>query len=232
MRNTLIIPLLFTLSAVFGQTSQKVVIIDNSVDPGMVDEIKLPPSKVKGSVYYTENWNIGKIYLNSGQILLNFPIRYDVENNRVEIRAGNTIKVCEWSQYSKFEWMDQELNDSVYFYNSSHFIYQDGTPPIGALRILYNGETKVFAKPYVKILNSNYAPTVDIGDRDHKMVHRDAYAILYNGFIMEFKNKKELLDIIENKTDLLKNYMKKNSLKATKGEDLVQAMVYYDRIKN
>jgi len=231
MRLTILIPFLFASTTVFSQSIQKFVIVDNRVDPGgMLDEIKLPPSGVHGTIYYEPEWNNGKVYLNSGQVLINFPIRYDVENHQIEIKTRVVVKVCAWNQYSKFEWQSNFSKDSIVFVNSNQFIYSDGTPPIGAIRILYDGKIKLLAMPYVKILTSNYAPTVDIGNRDHKMVHRDAFLLQYRGLVTKFDSKKELLDIIGSKSQQLKKYMKKNNLKASKAEDLTQAIEYLNTL--
>src|SRR5690606_18597920 len=100
---TYLVPGLFQSSLMLAQDNNtQVFVIDHMTNPGeALEEIRLPPSSLEGSFYIEEEWQTGNVFLKKNQILKNFPLRYDLENELLELKTHDIVKVCKPEMLSK-----------------------------------------------------------------------------------------------------------------------------------
>ena len=100
-------------------TRKEVSIIDSQNGDATIDEIKLPPPSIVGSFYIKDDWSVGNVKLTSGLTVKNCDLKFDLENNLLEIKIDNVIKVSYPEQFMEFTWFDINQLDTVKFVNSN-----------------------------------------------------------------------------------------------------------------
>ena len=109
MKKLFFILLAFFSTAAFSQNSNDaIVVFSGGVMRTM--NIKSKPKETKGSVYYSDSWRTGNIYLFSGEIIKNYPLKYDLKKQEIEIQVDDDIKVIAVGAVKKVEWFKSKLN--------------------------------------------------------------------------------------------------------------------------
>ena len=74
-----------------------------------LETLKTKPSHIRTKNYLGAKWQIGTVYLFNGQSISDKQIRYDLDNNRIEIRAHDAVKILEGFKVRRFEWAGKML---------------------------------------------------------------------------------------------------------------------------
>ena len=212
-------------------TRKEVSIIDSQNGSATIDEIKLPPPKIEGSFYISDDWKTGTVKLTSGMTINNCGLKFDLENNLLEINIDNVIKVAYPEQFMEFQWYDLAKYDTVKFVNANIFFFDETEEPGGVFEIVSEGDYSFFVKHYADLLAPTYAPTVAMGNQDYKVIKKTGFYVERNGKVTKIKNAKVLYSIFGENADKVKAYAKDNKLKAKSKEDLEVLFEYGNSLK-
>lgn len=196
---------------------------------GFVKEIKFIPKQMEGTYYLHDYWSMGKVSLFNGDELENLQIKFDIEQNHLELKTENQIKLLEDSYIKEFTLHDTESGTEMKFLNCS--LYQkDGIPLIGFFESLAEGNLSLFSKMELSIIKANYDPKFDVGDKMDKVVKVEKYYIARGYDVWEVtNNKKDNLRIFGDKADSMGSYLKSEKLSFKDEEDIKKMVAYYNQ---
>lgn len=192
-------------------------------------------SKTVGTTYLDDNWNQGHIQLVGGQVVENFPLKYDIKNNVIEVKSDSEIKVCPSNIVSNFYWRNKETSKIVQFVNCQDYKIRSGGPLVGFFEVVSdpNQLHKLFVKTNLVTIKPDYNVALSVGDRDTKIVKKEQYYLSNNDTVQLItKNKKKSLALFSVNEPLVTLFIKKNKLKFTKKEDLIRILAYYNTLKD
>ncbi len=193
-------------------------------------EMPVAPPEVEGSSYLNEEWLLGNIEIKRNNIIEDVPIRYDIKNQSLEIKYDGQVKICPLDRIHNFSYLNFEGNQFKYF-NTSEVNNIRFDLPKGICRILVNDNTKLIKYIYAETIKSNYNVALAIGDPNHKIVIKETPFAIANDEVYEVKSTlKANSNIFGTKTELIKSFAKKNKLKFTDDEDLIQIFEYYNSL--
>lgn len=215
------------------QFSSSVSILDET-NPGLVlKEFKPASTGNQGTSYAEEGWNTGSFVLKSWKRISNYPLRLDIKNNLLEIKYNNDIKVCGPNQLESFEWVEPKTQQLIRYINADRYKDEEGKSIIGFLEIVVDHEVKakLFAKEELKLIKANYVATVDMGNRNDKIVKEEEYYLANNNTLYKFSGKKDNnLNFFGDKKEIIKEYVDDNKLKFNNRADLEKIVSYYNSL--
>lgn len=223
----------FTSIAAFSQsTSQTVSILDRTVNPGQViDEFPLPPPNVEGSIYLNENWLIGEFTItNSDKLYKNFPLRYDLQNQVLEIQNNDQTKICTLPVLKTFSYRNH-ANEIENFINTELIDDANKILPKAIAQVLFEDKLILIAVPYIEVKDPTYVAAIDMGNRNKQILDKVDYYVVHNARshkIGSSFNKNE--DYFGAKGEEMKSFAKENKLKFNKEEDLIKIFNYYNSL--
>lgn len=226
------VQILFFFQVLPAQTLPKTYIIDKGVNPGLIlDELLPPPPEIEGNSYYSEAWQKGSLIFKSGYTINNYPLRYDIGNFALEIKADESVKFCPIDVLEGFEWFDLTKNKSVEFISCDNFNIEGYDRLSGMFEILSEGDLTLLSLSATIIKEPNYLPTVAIGNQNKQIIKKEKF-FLGNGVeaIAIDPNLKKSLNLFGDHAEEIKEYAKKEGLKSRKREDLIRMVDYYNSL--
>lgn len=205
-------------------------IAEQSVNPaGVIDEFPLPAPTLQGSLYLNDDWKQGRLVLKNGDELNDVMLNYDLQNSLLEIKSKRAIKVCPPMLLEKFEIKDG-FGSSKNFENLANY----DKNKIGILEIKYNKGNYTYAvNPYIFIREPSYVPTMDVGNRNKKVLKKMKYYFIKNDKLIPFKrSKKSILNLASNNSDKVESYMKSNKINLKDDNALAGVMKFYIDLLN
>ena len=184
-------------------------------------------------------WHDGKIFLTNGEVYTG-KVKYDLETNTVQLQ-NEGIDTHNASLVDHFEIFDEYYGGLRTFYSLPYAINTDYEVPI-FFELLVQGEE-------ITLLCREYITT------DSRGMHRGMYHPMYmnpmygmpmmNSSRLAFnyyfltdseiqrygQKRRELLSLMDDKSDEVKLFMKKNRLSHDKRGDLLRITAYYNQIK-
>src|SRR5262245_46789007 len=88
----------------------------------IVQGIPLPAGKVITEYYHSNYWNGASILLKGREDLISYPIKYNIKDEWIEVKAANGIKVLELNNIRSLVWIDSVTSQQSYFVNGLDFI--------------------------------------------------------------------------------------------------------------
>lgn len=228
--------MLFTLvyTIAFSQTSnQEVSILDRNVNPGQViNELPLPPPGTEGSFYLNDNWLIGEFTItNSDKLYKNFPLKYDLKNQLLEIQNNDQTKVCTLPVLKTFSY--RNVNNEVENYINTALIDDAGKVlPKSIAQVLYEDKVILLAVPHLEVKDPTYVPAIDMGNRNKQILKKTDYYVVNNAKAYKITGSsfRKNEDAFTNKKSDVERFVKENKLKFNKEEDLVKIFEYYNSL--
>lgn len=222
--------LIFLSSSVLAQVTRTDGFVDaNRGRPGsIIQEVPYVPSEYEGSFYIQEEWAEGDIHLFSGDSLADYPLKYDLEQRRMEIQTEDGVRILGQSEISHFHWLNQTTGADVHFVNARDFEFQ-GLQMNGMLELLVDGDQmKLLSLQDISIQEGNYNRQIDIGDRTPKIVKKESFFVFHSGTMFKLNhNKRKTLMHFRGKSESVLQYAKKHGLGFKKRPDLIELVAYY-----
>lgn len=187
-------------------------------------------SKLAGadeSYYLDDKWHNGSFTLISDMTIENYPVKYDLKNNNLEIQVSDDIKILELYRIKEFSWED-EAGVIQRFVNLN--IEAKSTKLCGLAQILYDGKAqliKTYAykpKPEAEV---KYGAYNSIG---HNYIQENLYILEGAKTLLVKKNKKRLMKFFDNYYSVVMSFIKSNNLKINKIPDLKMIVEYYNSL--
>ncbi|WP_224997617.1 hypothetical protein [Cesiribacter sp. SM1] len=182
--------------------------------------------------YLDKNWLEGEIFMKTGVNIEGFPLRYDLVNQEIEIKAGSEIKVLPLSKVDSFSLI--ALNGKNKNYVSSITSHNYGNAPNpGCYEKVASADSWSLYKNYTVVLEQpNYNIALNTGSKDAKTKVITTYYFSHEDQTIEVVNsvKKFNEKLPRDIHDATKAYIKENRIKMKNEEDLVKMLSFLNSL--
>ncbi len=202
----------------------------NTVPGGVVSEIKFSEPITVGNTYLNDQWILANIELYSGQVIEQFPVKYDLANNQIEIKASPELKYLNGIRVKRFTLMEESGIKRV-FINLLEY-KPENRSYTGFVEVIYDNNWVLLERIYTELIEGTYNAVLDIGERNNKIVKKSNYFIS-NGkqlFPVE-RNKKKFSSQFSNPKMLLK-FIKNNNIQLKSAADLSRLVDFLSEQKS
>jgi len=184
-----------------------------------------------GQTYPSQIWHNGKL-VTLEEDTLRGKIKYDLENDLVQVNIGNTIQTYSSRKILFYEIFDETINNYRYFYSLPYNIQSDYKVPI-LFEVLYEGELTLLVREAIVVESAPqysyyYQP---VFNSTRTKLDFEYYFLDKEGNIERYTmKKKDLLRQMKKKAPQVKQYIKKNNLKHDRKNDLFRIIAYYNAL--
>lgn len=211
---------LFFCTQTMGQVSRSDGMIDLSNDLAhtLVEQIPFNPITTEGTHYYSDEWEEGEIELNNGSFIKGFTLKYDIENDELQINAQSKIRTLDGLEVNRFTILHE--NRSVNFINAMTFTLE-GTPLTGFFEVVADGKYKLLSKLSISMKKATYNLAIDMGTEENVITKVETLYLATESQLNKLsKNKKKTLVFFGNSAEAIEQYAKTNGLGFRKKERL------------
>lgn len=181
----------------------------------------------EGSYFIHDSWNAGIITLYSGAKIKNYPFKYNMQRNQIEIKTLDDIKVLPVSDAKEFVWITKS-GKREYFLNCYEF---DGNAKTGFYKVISQGNASLLKYTNVLLMEANYNAAMDAGSQSKRYTRKEDYFVHMGTSFKKVRTRKNtILEIFEDKSESVENFAKQNRLKYKNEEDLAKIFDYYNSI--
>ncbi len=195
-----------------------------------------------GQDFPSEMWHGGKVVLLSEDTIVG-KIKYDFQNNIVQVNIGNSVQTFSARKIHYFEIFDETIESYRHFYALPYHVQSNYQVPL-IFEVLYEGELTLLCREEivtesVQQLNSYpYSPYGNFGPYGGNPYNQSRNRLNYKYYFLDKRNgirnynmkKNELLSFFKKYQQQVKKYMKKNNLKHDRMRDLVRLTAYYNAL--
>ena len=189
----------------------------NPMPGGIIQEIKASESaNIRGTGYFSENWQNGKIEYLTGQVVEKALLRYNVENEVVEVKVSeDKIIVIDEGKLRAVQFSEPNRISGDCLFKNGIFFQIGGVPLVGLYRdAQIKGRFNLVVKYYLKIIEPTYVKTLDSGIETTTLSVEPIY-YLADGkeLVLLKKGKKKIISQFDDEvSDELSAYVKKNKV--------------------
>lgn len=175
-------------------------------------------------------WHKGKIVLMNNDTL-NGLVKYNMEGNVVQFDNKQQVMAFSSQKVLYYEISDNIFKTFRYFYSLPYYVQANYKTPI-LFEVLYEGPLTLLAREYtVEETIPQYGYYYRHGYASRTRLAFDYFFLDQKGNINKYSMKRnDLLEVMKQKDDEIKKYMKKNRLKYDRREDLVKVVAYYNAL--
>lgn len=232
MNSKIIIVCILIISSIslLAQPANKVNFQEKGSTFSYVD-IPLKQEPTKGSEYADSVWRYTDIFLKDSTYANEILARYNPYSKKLEIVAGNQVKLLTYLRIDKFSYMN-DIGTTDYYENCMNYSQPSNTSAIsGFFKVIVDDNTKLLVHHNIKTVRANYNSALDAGNNYDEIVVNENYYVYKNNtlYLVKFK-KKSILKIFNDKSIEIENYVKSNKLRYKKPEDVKKIVTYYNLI--
>ena len=180
-----------------------------------------------GTPYVFEDFKQGNIFYANKMRIDGKLLNYDCYNDRWEYSAGNSIYLLNSSQIDYFEiFPDQDM--TILFKQ----VFIEKLKKQVSLQVLYNENSILYKRYYKEFREADYGGAYSQDRRYDEYHDRHSYYLKTadNELQMLKPKKKSALEIMEDKSDELEKYIKKENTDLKTDDGLVQLIRFYDSL--
>ena len=184
----------------------------------------------KGENYYlNSDWELADIYFRSGLLVKEFPTRYDIQYNLLEVRIDDQIKVLALGKILKYEVVNFQSGETEVYSSCRVYRNENGTPLSGLCRVQERGKYALITNYYYSLKDPDYIKSLDVGNKEEKMfIMHDSYICINKYAYSLTAKKKTIISYFGEESDRVKDYVDKEKLNPKKKEDLLMLIEYLD----
>jgi hypothetical protein len=194
----------------------------NTYPYGTISQFGLPEKTTTGSSYLYEDWKLGTIVVSGNRKIKDYPVKYDILNQVVEVNTDKGIRILELKNIDSLLIKDIVVGRQL-FLNAKKF---EGAKAqiLGLVELIHNHNLLLLKYHYVYIKEGAYNAALDMGNNEIKYLVRSKYFFFGNGLttLTEIpKTKKKLVDLINNKDKItVDTFISENRLSLKEETDL------------
>ena len=192
----------------------------NTAPYGIVSAFGTAEKVTTGSKYLFDNWKIGTIQLQQGEIK-NCPINIDLKNQVVEMNTDNGVRVLAVSRIEKlvvgFTNADQQVFENAKKYNGAQ------AQVAGLVEILVNNETTLLKYHYSVVKEGTYNAALAMGNNEVKHLLKSKYFLHKEGKLVEIptSRKKFIKNFSDASQSDIEKFFDETGLNVKKEDDLI-----------
>lgn len=198
--------------------------------PLLIFLVFLLPLVAKSQTFPSEVWHEGKVALLEEDMVEGL-VKYDLENNLVQVNVGNTIQTYSGRKILFFEIFDEAIGAYRTFYALPYQVQSNYETPV-LFEVVYEGDLTLLCREYIEQEN---IPQMGYYSRNnmYTRLRLDFHYYFLNeeGKITQYSlKKKDLLDIMKRHAPEVKQFMKKYRLRYDRREDLARVTAYFNEL--
>lgn len=202
------------LGSVQGQGSM------SSTPKGMMSEVKKPEKAVVGNTYWDENWVPGKVTFANGQILNDSPLRYDIQEDMIELKLDDKLMGIRGKNVKSFTAYNGNNQTYEVYVNASRY-KEDEVTKAGFFKVLAEGDWALLEQMEVVFVKPNYNPVLGVGNEEPKYLKKIKLFIARGSNVFEVPNSKsKFLKEVNYPNEDLASFMKENDLSVKDTKDV------------
>lgn len=184
-------------------------------------------------------WHQGKIFLGTGEMLTG-KVKYDLEANVVQLQREN-IETFSATTVDRFEIFDEFYGGIRRFYSLPYAVNTDYQVPIFFELLVQGDEMTLLCREYITtdargmgrgMYHPMYMnPMYGMPMMNASRLAFDFYFLEDSGIKKYSQKRKELLELMDDKSDEVKLFIRKNRLSHDKRGDLLRITAYYNQLK-
>ncbi len=183
----------------------------------------------RGSIYHTLNYTKSSV-IDEKSSKYDAELRYNIFTDALELKkTGN-----EMFTIIKSPTTHARIDDEYFYY--CEFATRNGSRQDGYYVLVeLNQNYKIYKRYSLKIIDPKKGSSVVNSEIENegKIIKLTKYYIEEDGIIIELPmKKKDLLSVLGDEMDKLKDYIKKEKIRLRKEEDLIRLVSRYNTIKN
>jgi len=193
---------------------------------------------VQAQEFPSQVWHEGRLFLTNGEVL-NGPLKYDLETNTVQ-RKGSTIETFNATLIEYFEIFDEYYGGLRSFYSLPYAVNTDYEVPIFFELLVDGNNMTLLCREYITVENRMHG--MGMGGMymnpmwGGPMMGMNKLAFnfyfLQDGKIQKYSQKrKDLLNMMDDKSSEVKLFIRKNRLQHDRRGDLLRITSYYNKLK-
>lgn len=181
---------------------------------------------VKGSPFYFENWQKGKVYpIKSTEPVEEVVLNYNGYTQSFEVKKGNRFIALDEAWYQKVV---------IPSTNKEEIVFETNLLPKRKnqfVKLVYQGTDFYVVHDYfislVTTEKERYAGNIEV----QEFVKRPMYYLVQNGKTHMFKlKKKNVLAVLKDQKKAMESYLKKNRFKLNQEINLVKVLAHYEEL--
>jgi hypothetical protein len=200
----------------------------------MVYGIPMEPGKVIGDTYLETHWKTANILLyEKEQLIKNYPVRYDIRLDEVEVKSRDGVKVLKGTKIKSFVWIDSVSRVRSYFINAKDFKNESNVPYTGFFQVLVDGSLPLLKKTLIEIKKADYNIQMNVGSHDDKILKKTEYYTLIDNQVVELPSgKKKLIAMFPDKVEAVEKFIKDSDLTVSREDHLALIFTHYNSLEN
>lgn len=197
-------------------------IIDSSTDQKEVlaaFDIRLLGKE--GKFFLDDDWGLGEIHFRSGLVVKDFPVRYDIQYNLLEIRIKDVIKVLPLGKIEHYEAINPQNGEKEFYKSCRDYRTADGPSLSGLCKYYTNGKYTLITNYNYSLKDPDYIKPLDVGNKERKLfIMDDSYLVIDNTAYPLTSSKKEIISFFGSDSDKAKTFIDEEKLNPRRMEDL------------
>lgn len=195
-------------------------------------ELKPQLAKPNAQYYYiSEEFRTGRIFLTSGMVVENLPMRYDIMRNRMEVIFKDEVRLLYASKIDSFYWFDTSGSGKSKFIRCSEFIQLPESMK-GFLEIITEGALNLGSYTYLKVYPATSSVALSGSHRKHNIFKKEDFFIIENQRLQLFPKKRKLaLELMTDHRKEVQEFIREKGLLFSRKDDLIKILDYYNSLK-
>lgn len=194
---------------------------------------------VQAQDFPSQIWHNGKVFLASGEVLMG-EVKYDLENNIVNVK-NESIETLGAVAISHFEIFDEYYGGIRTFYTLPYASTSDYKVPMFFEVLVEGEEVTLLCREYITVDNRGMngwgmrgmymGPMWGPPMMGFNRLAFEYYFLSDKDIYKYSQKKRELFEIMDDKSSEVRLYMRKNRLSHDKRGDLLRITSYYNQLK-
>nr|WP_209332251.1 hypothetical protein [Lunatimonas salinarum] len=194
---------------------------------------------VHAQEFPSQVWHNGKVFLENGA-LVEGKVKYDLDNNVVTV-ATESVETFNAVSVTRFEIFDEYYGGIRVFYSLPYASTSDYKVPMFFELLVEGEEVTLLCREYITVDNRGmngmgmrgmymgpmWGPPMMGFDR----LAFDYYFLAESGIQKYSQKKRDLFELMDDRSSEVKLYMRKNRLSHDKRGDLLRITAYYNQLK-
>ncbi|WP_366512676.1 hypothetical protein [Lunatimonas sp.] len=184
-------------------------------------------------------WHNGKVFLESGE-LVEGKVKYDLDNNIVTV-ATESVETYGAVSVTRFEIFDEYYGGIRVFYSLPYAATSDYKVPMFFELLVEGQEVTLLCREYITVDNRGMngmgmrgmymGPMWGPPMMGFNRLAFDYYFLADSGIQKYSQKKRDLFDLMDDRSSEVRLYMRKNRLSHDKRGDLLRITAYYNQLK-
>lgn len=181
---------------------------------------------IVGSPYFSDNWSKSEITLLNGKVINDLFLRYNVHSGEIHFQTDNKTYILGSP--------DSVVSIDMY---DKRFVYLPYQEKRSAQKKDYfevfssDGMVQILIRHSRDVVKSNYNVALNTGEKDDRMVPKQTFYIRKENSNVEVdKRGDNVYELLKDRSGELKEFVKRNKISFTQGEDLKQLVEYYNSL--